>query len=111
MFKLAKKFIGNRACKFCLRFWEATFSFTFVTIFIELGIEIPKILKIGKYGPFLIGINSLIRCENEMAWNSLTPPRDLASFLRSRLVFRSGPDWSFLKIDLATGNHVSQYHL
>ena len=37
--------------------------------------------------------------------------------VRSRLVLRSGPDCGqdqiglFLKIDLATGNHVSQYHL
>ena len=31
--------------------------------------------------------------------------------VRSRLVLRSGPDCFFLKIDLATGNHVSQNHL
>ena len=38
---------------------------------------------------------------------------------RIKVILQSGPDWScgqdqiglFLKIDLATGNHVSHYHL
>ena len=55
--------------------------------------------------------------------NSLDPDQALhnergPNCLR-RLLLRSGPDWScsqdqiglFLKSDLATGNHVSQYHL